>query len=153
MFSWQQAPLNSAVTEHVNNSGVSCVFVLRFPFSDFSSLFSCWAVSCIYVCMYVPQGLQLSVLFLGFFFLDDLHLLSPFELLGVCLLACFRCFSLQLFLLLFLFFCFLCYPESLSFSCSSVSLSYPEALSAATWLPNFCSIFLDVSSKTRYFQG
>ncbi len=121
------------MTEHVNNSGVACVFVLRLSFSDFSSLFSVELFRvCMFVWMYVPQGLQLSVLFVGFFFLDDLHLL--FELLGVCLLACFRCFFLQLFLLLFLFFCFLCYPEALSFSCSccSVSFSYPEALSAAT---------------------
>jgi len=68
------------VTEHVNNSGVACVLFLFF-FSDFSSLFPVEQFRvCMFVCMYVPQGLQLSVLFVGFFFLDDLHLL--FELFG-----------------------------------------------------------------------
>ncbi|KAH9568755.1 hypothetical protein CY35_03G094000 [Sphagnum magellanicum] len=102
-----------------------------FPISHLSFPVEPFCV-CMFVWMYVPQGLQLSVLFVGFFSLDDLHLL--FELLGLCLLACFRCSSLQLFLVLFLFFCFLCYREALSFSCSccSVSFSYPQALSAAT---------------------
>ncbi len=119
-----------------------------FPISHLSFPVELFRV-CMYECVYVPQGLQLSVLFLGFFFLDDLHLLSPFELLGLCLLACFRCFSLQLFLLLFLFFCFLFLSRSslLLLFLLFCFLSLSRSSLCCNMTANFCSIFLDVSKS------